>query len=684
MAPLGGREFHILKSDEADGASPASEILPDIATCEGCLAELFDPADRRFGYPFINCTHCGPRYSIVLDTPYDRDRTTMRRFRMCPRCQEEYDSPSDRRFHAQPNACPDCGPQLAFVEGNGAPSARRADALEKAACAIEQGRVVAVKGIGGFHLFADARNTSAIEALRERKHRRAKPFAVMMPGLGQTGAHCLVSEIEAAWLRSPAAPIVLLKRLPGCSLPEILAPGNAWLGVMLPYSPLHHLLMRRLGFPVIATSGNLGDEPICIENQEALERLSGIADAFLLHDRPIERAVDDSLVRLVAGGQMILRRSRGYVPAPVECGPGGPPMLAYGGDLKGTLAVSSGERIWLSQHLGDLETAASQEAFRKHLAAFSAICRTTPEILVCDEHPGYHSTRIALESDKPVRRVQHHFAHFAACLAENQIAKTERSLGVVWDGTGFGRDGTVWGGEFLLGNIEGFERFAWLRPFPLPGAEKAVRDPRFAALGCLRVCGIDVEETMLVGVLSREERRVASLQMDRGLNAPLTSSAGRLFDAVAALCGVCWKNEFEGQAAMRLEAVAESAADGEGESAAAVAVRPGEPIDWKPVIEQVLNDLRDGRTPPAVARRFHLGMASMIVEVARGSGCRIVALTGGCFQNRLLSELAIEKLQSAGFLPVWHRLTPPNDGGLALGQAVAAAAFERTHAEKGE
>lgn len=673
--PLGNdREFRIEHSVTGDPGESTAEMLTDLATCPECLAEILDPTDRRFGYPFTNCTQCGPRYSILLDLPYDRRNTTMAAFTMCQRCREEYESAQDRRFHAQPNACGDCGPRLIWRDAFGTRRAEREEALEQSALAIERGEIVAVKGIGGFHLFADALSVEAIEVLRQRKHRPGKPFALMMPSLDSAREQVDLSEVEAEWLTSSAAPIVILQRKATCPLPESLAPGNPGLGIMLPYSPLHHLLMRRLGFPVVATSGNLGDEPICTENDDAVERLNGIADGFLVHDRPIARAVDDSVIREVAGSRMVLRRSRGFAPTSISVPDIATPVLAYGGDLKGTIAVAAKGQVRLSQHFGDLASLESRLAFEYHIEDFPSLCRIAIKGAACDCHRAYHSQRLALDRHQHVVTVQHHHAHAVACAVENGIGAEESFLGVTWDGTGYGDDGTIWGGEFLLCRGSEFQRFAWLRPFPLPGGDKAVNDPRFAALGCLYEAGIPLEDTPLLENLSTEERRVAQRMLEQKINTPLCSSAGRLFDAVSALSGLCHKNEFEGQAAQALEFVASSDStltpypfdDSERSG--------GGEICWVPILQAVVDDLNKASVDLAlISRRFHLTLVDIVVKVAKEAGCATVALTGGCFQNALLLEQSIVQLRRAELRPIWHKKVPANDGGLALGQAVVAS-----------
>lgn len=662
--PVEGAVDFVIRDSEIEPSGAATEILPDLATCADCVREIFDPANRRFHYPFTNCTQCGPRFSIVGSLPWDRERTTMRGFEMCPACRAEFGSPGDRRFHAQPNACPECGPQLAFTDEFGRVLAERDEALESAARAIEAGRIVALKGIGGFQLFADARSAAAVETLRARKHRPAKPFALMLPNLEAVRAHCELSALEESLLTSARAPIVILRRLPGDELPPILAPGNPSLGVMLPYSPLHHLLTRRIGFPIVATSGNLSDEPLCIENDEAFRRLRGIADAFLIHDRPIARPVDDSVVRAAAGRELILRVARGY--APFSLGSALTPVLAVGGDQKAALAVSGPFGIRCGQHIGDLETEAALQAFVAQTRDFPELCGVLPGAVACDLHPGYHGARLAAEIGLPVVRVQHHHAHIAACLAEHDIG--DEVLGVSWDGSGFGPDETIWGGEFLLATQADFERFAWLRPFPLPGGELSIRQPRYAALGLLHEAGVAVRGTPLAAAFTEEELAVARTQLERRIRTPLTSSAGRLFDAVAALAGLRWRNDFEAQAAMELEFAA--GPDGSG-------FTPFEPrnkiLDWEPAIRAVLAESNREVPVPTMAARFILAMSDAIVLVAHAAGKKTVVLSGGCFQNIRLLETTVARLREAGFTPVWPQLLPPNDGGLALGQAVVAA-----------
>ena len=551
VQPTGETGFTI--RDSALGGTRSAAVLPDLATCEECLAEVSDPSNRRYRYPFTNCTHCGPRYSIITDLPYDRARTTMRRFVMCPECQAEYEDPADRRFHAEPNACPVCGPQLRLWNGQGTVLAERDEALKAAAVALRDGKIVAVKGLGGFHLMADARNEEAVRALRQRKHREEKPFAVMFASLDAIRAAADPTDVEIEVLTSRERPIVLVRKRPGV-LADSVAPGNPLTGAMLPYTPLHHLLTAELGLPVVATSGNRSDEPICIDEHEALSRLKDIADLFLVHDRPIVRPVDDSVVRVIAGKPTVFRRARGLAPAVAARGVK-PGILAVGGHLKTTVALSTEAGVVLGQHLGDLDTAEARDAYDRGIADIQRLHDTAPRLIACDMHPDYHSTHVAEGLAAPKLAVQHHVAHVASCMAEHGLEPPV--LGVSWDGTGYGTDGTVWGGEFLLVTADGWKRVAHLRPFRLPGGEAAVREPRRSALGLLHAAfGADafaMTDLAPVAAFTPAERRALATMLDRGLNAPVTTSAGRLFDAVAALIGLRQTTSHEGQAAMELE-----------------------------------------------------------------------------------------------------------------------------------
>lgn len=661
------------------GGAKSALVLPDIATCPECLREMRDPQDRRHRYPFVNCTHCGPRYSIIEALPYDRANTTMKGFPLCGDCRAEYEDPRDRRFHAQPVACPACGPVLALWDEDGRVLARRDEALRAAGRALAAGKIVAVKGVGGFQLWADARCADAVSALRARKSRREKPFALMAADLDAARRLCEFDEMEERLLASSEAPIVLLRRRPGAPVADGVAPGNPRLGVMLAYAPLHHLLFEEFPHPVVATSANLSEEPIAVDERRAVADLRGLADLFLVHDRPIARAVDDSVAVVVEGREMLLRRARGYAPLPVMTDAELPRVLAVGGHLKNAVALGLGRGAFLSQHIGDLSTEKADAAFRATIAELSALYDFEPEAVVCDLHPDYASTRFARSLGLPLLPVQHHHAHALSCLADNGAKPP--ALGVSWDGSGWGPDKTVWGGEFLTLTPEGFTRFARLRPFSLPGGEAAVREPRRSALGVLFELGgaaaLDDEELPPVAAFTPKERRVLARMLSRGLSAPRTTSAGRLFDAAAALAGVRQTTTFEGQAAMEFECASGEVPDGPGYPFPLVEGEGTLVVDWGPAVGALIVDLRAGVPLASAAARFHAGLADAIVAVALRAGEPKVALSGGCFQNRVLLTAAIRRLRAAGFTPLWHQRVPPNDGGLALGQAVAAAAVLR-------
>jgi hydrogenase maturation protein HypF len=653
-------------------------ILPDIAICADCLREIFDPANRRYRYPFTNCTNCGPRFSIIEELPYDRPNTSMRGFKQCPECEAEYHNPLNRRFHAQPNACSKCGPHLELWDSRSNLLAIEDAALLKAAELIAQGKIVALKGIGGFQLICTAREDEVVIRLRERKRREGKPFALMYPALDQVSRDCVVSGLEERLLCSPESPIVLLMRQPGEStIASTVAPGGRTLGVMLPYTPLHHLLMRELNVPVVATSGNLANEPICIDEIEALDRLKDIADFFLVNNRPIVRHVDDSIVRVVCDREMVLRRARGYAPLPVRMKEPLPSVLAVGAHLKNTVALNVGRDVFISQHIGDLETTMALAAFHRTVADLPKLYDTQPEIVACDLHPDYISSKYATGTHRTVERVQHHWAHVLACMADNELDPPV--LGVSWDGTGYGTDGTIWGGEFLVPDQDSFQRVAYFRQFRLPGGEMAVKEPRRTALAILFEIwgddGLEDEGLAPVAQFSKSERGLIRQILAKGVNAPVTSSAGRLFDAVASLLGIRQVVTFEGQAAMELESVIGS----EVSEAYPFGLSNAVPqiIDWAPMISEILIDLRRGISSRVISAKFHNTLADIIVEVARQVVTPKIVLTGGCFQNRYLLEQAVQRLSQAGFKPYWHQRVPPNDGGIALGQIAAAARVSR-------
>ncbi len=678
LDPLGFTSFEIRVSDAT--GEKVVPLLPDIATCPDCLHEISDPAGRRYRYPFTNCTNCGPRFSIIEALPYDRPKTTMRAFEMCPECRKEYEDPRNRRFHAQPNACPVCGPSVALWSSTGSVLASRDDALSEAANAVREGAILALKGLGGFQLVVDGRSEEAVLRLRERKHRNEKPLALMYPSIDAVKGDCVVSEAEEHLLTSPESPIVLLERRTPASVARSIAPGNPYLGVMLPYTPLHHLLMRDLAFPLIATSGNLSEEPICTSEREVLERLGSIADIFLVHDRPIARHVDDSVVRVVSGRVLVLRRARGYAPLPItiEGRKRGPTTLAVGGHLKNTIALAVGPQVFVSQHVGDMSTNAAFSAFESIISDFERLYDVTPDRVVCDAHPDYRTTRFAATISPSPRKIQHHVAHVFACMAENEIDPP--LMGVSWDGTGYGEDGTVWGGEFFRVTRGTIERAGHLRTFLLPGGEQAVREPRRAAVGLLyEVFGDEafrMDKSAPILAFSQEERRALSTVLRKELNAPRTSSAGRLFDAVSSIVGIRQIANFEGQAAMELEFSLAGVDSGVVYPFEIVRGQGAAVVDWEPMVRAVLEDVGASRPAGVISARFHNTLAEIIARMAREIGEERVVLTGGCFQNRYLTEAAVSRLEREGFRPYWHQRIPPNDGGIALGQVVASDFFD--------
>jgi hydrogenase maturation protein HypF len=675
LDPVGHAVFEVRPSDES-GAKTAL-LLPDIATCAECLREVLDPSNRRFRYPFTNCTHCGPRFSIIERLPYDRANTTMGRFRMCGQCQAEYEDRCDRRFHAQPNACPECGPHLELWDGAGRLLASQDEALLMAAEAIRSAAILAVKGLGGFHLMVDAGCQEAVLRLRRRKAREEKPFALMAPSIDWVRRHCEVSSLEEQLLSSAEAPIVLLQRKPPPSVagpwpaPSI-APRSSCFGVMLPSTPLHHLLLAELRFSVVATSGNRSDEPIVTDESEALSRLGEIADLFLVHNRPIARYIDDSVVRVVLNRPLMLRRARGYAPLPLHFKESLPPVLAVGAHLKNAVAIAAGQEVIVSQHIGDLETIQAFDGFRQAVDSLSQVYEFKPAVAACDLHPDYLSTRFAERTGAPVVRVQHHYAHVLACMAENELDSPV--LGVAWDGTGYGPDGGIWGGEFLRITETSFERTAHFRPFRLPGGDKAAREPRRAAAGLLyEVFGEELSampELSPLQAFSPLELELVRTMLRRNVNAPATSSVGRLFDAVAALLGLCQIAGFEGQAAMELESALEGV---ETDEAYPFRIGPEGKIDWAPLLHGILGDLKERVPVGRTSARFHNALAEIIVALARRVGEGRIVLAGGCFQNKYLTERAVRRLQAESFRPYWHQHFPPNDGSIALGQIMAVA-----------
>ena len=726
LPPIGYRAFAIESSLENEGQFVL--VSPDICVCDDCLREMRDPSNRRYRYPFINCTNCGPRFTIVAEVPYDRPKTTMSCFTMCPDCDREYHDPSDRRFHAQPNACPICGPHAWLVEkhtGSDSFNLRETDedtkterrgdseteqpllpieegqaessyeAIKRARSLISQGLILAVKGLGGFHLACDATNEEAVAELRRRKRRTDKPFAIMAPNAEVVAGFCHLNDAERRLLESPQRPIVLLRRKAGSAIAPSVAPHNRYLGVMLPYTPLHYLLIgqdsggqtpklglepEEQGLILVMTSGNLSEEPIATGNREALERLDSLADAFLIHNRDIQVRCDDSVTRVFRGQEAVIRRSRGYAPFPVRLGFEARDILACGGELKNTFCITKGSYAFLSQHIGDLENKETLISFADSVKHFQRLFRLEIEAIAHDMHPEYLSTRYALDIAEdgarlPLVPVQHHHAHVAACLAENGV--DEEVLGISFDGTGYGDDGHLWGGEFLVCDFAGYRRAAHLKYLPLPGGEAAIRQPyRMAAsylLDTFGIGGFEMDLPPLRG-LKPAERSVLAKQIQRLINSPLTSSIGRLFDAVSSLIGVRQVVNYEGQAAIELEMVA----DGEEKGGYRWDISAGDTwvINPAPTIRQIVDDFNRGVPAEKISARFHNTVADMIVQccvwLRDATGISTAALSGGVFQNLFLLERACSRLESAGFKVLIHHQVPTNDGGLSLGQAVIA------------
>jgi hydrogenase maturation protein HypF len=693
MAPAGSAEFVIVAS-QPSGPRRAL-VSADSATCDDCLRELADPADRRYRYPFINCTNCGPRFTIVRDVPYDRPFTTMSGFAMCAACAAEYHDPGDRRFHAQPVCCPACGPRLRLVHADG--TELSGDPIAAAAAALLAGQVLAIKGLGGYHLAVDAGNEAAAAALRARKHREDKPFAVMVPDLSSAAELCQLDETARQLLAGRRRPIVLSPRRPAGAdqIAGSVAPGNSHLGLMLPYTALHHLLLAQTGRPIVATSGNVSDEPIAYRDADALARLAGIADAFLVHDRPIHIRTDDSVVRVTGGRPAVLRRARGYAPEPVRLRPAvRRPVLACGAELKNTFCLAKADRAFISPHIGDLENAETLQAFRDGIEHFQRLFDISPRIVAHDLHPDYLSTKYALDladrrDDIELAGVQHHHAHIASCLADN--AAGGPVIGVAFDGTGYGPDGTIWGGEFLIADLAGFRRAGCLESVPMPGGAAAIRQPwRMTAVYLAAAFPAGQPGGLAVRERNDEAWAAVTAMAERGINAPLTSSAGRLFDAAAALLGVRDAIHYEGQAAIELEQLADpaaaagypatltwtgNAADAVGADDVLLRVRGAD------LIAAAAEDLKAGTSREVIAARFHLGVADAVLAacVALRDKYELdtVALSGGVFQNVLLTTAVVHLLGRAGFTVLTHSQVPCNDGGISLGQAVVAGARDR-------
>ena len=662
--------FAILPS--SDGSHEA-QITPDSALCADCLRELSDPADRRFRHPFITCTNCGPRWTIVAGIPYDRALTTMAAFPLCTSCEAEYRNPLDRRFHAQPIACPDCGPQLSLIPFHD-------DPLGQAAALLQQGRVVAVKGLGGYHLAVDACNTEAVARLRQRKQRDEKPFAVMMPDLATARQLADLSELEERLLCAPEAPVVIVRSKADSPVSGLVAPGSCWIGLLLAYTPLHQLLFADTGLKaLVMTSANASDEPMLSDDAVAVEQLTSIADAILTHNRSIQVRTDDSVLRVFQGQPLFYRRSRGYVPRAIRLPFHAGQLLAVGAELKNTVCLTRGSDAFVSQHIGDLKNEATLDTFRQTIEHLGGIMEIKPELVVCDQHPDYLSTRHAEGAGLPVIQVQHHHAHMAACMAENGLEGDV--IGVIFDGTGLGDDGTIWGGEFLVGGYTGVQRAGHLKQVRLPGGDSAAREPWRMVLAWLwEPLGEAVWQLPGMPMFAATDRQLLQVMLERGINAPLASSMGRLFDAAAFLVGAATRNSFDGQAGMALEALAETV---EGAALLPYHLQPGVPfqLDAASLLRGLLQRQQSGESAASLAWAFHASLAAAVVEgcelIRKETGFDRVVLSGGVFQNRLLTELVYTFLAKSHFSVFIHRLVPPNDGGIALGQAAIAAKTRR-------
>ena len=690
IPPDSSSGFRIVPSPERGAATADREALrvsipPDLATCAACLAEILDPQDRRFRYPFTNCTLCGPRFTIARDVPYDRPHTTMASFRMCPACEREYTTPSDRRFHAQPNACPECGPRLSLLDADGAPLS--GDPLAVAAAALREGLVVAVKGLGGFHLACDATNAGAVSRLRARKRREEKPLAVMVVDLLAAASLAVLSDEERDLLGSVERPIVIVRGRPGGPLAAEVSKGSPTVGLMLAYTPLHHLVLREAGRPLVMTSGNLSDEPIVTEDADAVTRLHGIADRFLVHDRAIDARADDSVARVIAGRSVVLRRARGHVPRGIAVHrPFQQPVLAVGAHLKNTFAIGVGDGVVLGPHVGDLETLEAYGALEDMVARMERFLSVRPAVVACDRHPEYLSTRYARERAEALGarlvEVQHHHAHVAAAMAENALDGPV--LGLAWDGTGLGDDGTAWGGELLLATYTGYERLATFRPVALAGGDRAMREPWRVALAMLDDAfdrSPPLDRLPVLAARTPAEIRVVRQMIAGGVNAPLAHGVGRVFDALGALVLGQGVARFEAQVAMALEWTADAAEHPPPYPFTLdLASRPWQ-VDLRPLVRAVIADLLAGQAGPLIAGRFHdtLGRIAgeLVTEAVRRHGRLPVVLSGGCFQNARLVESCLARLAAAGVEVFTHHRVPPGDGGLALGQAVIAAAVVR-------
>jgi len=667
LDPINFSTFEIKKSD--DNEEKTTLILPDIAVCDDCLEEMFNPSDRRYKYPFINCTNCGPRFSIIESLPYDRPNTSMKEFEMCEDCKREYVDPLNRRFHAQPIACPNCGPHIELWDNNADKVSSHDEALLQTIGFINDGKIIALKGIGGFQLLVDASNSIAVAELRKRKKREEKPFALMFPNLEQVKLFCEVSVFEERLLKSAEAPIVLLKRKNNNKLiSEFIAPNNPYLGVMLPYSPIHHLLLKELNSPIVATSANISEEPIVIDENEALQKLKEIADYFLVNNRNIVRHADDSIVRIVMGREMVTRRARGYAPLPLSLQSNNSKIiLAVGGHLKNTVSFKVDSNIFSSQHIGDLSTFESINTFEKVINNFQLVYGKSPDLVVSDLHPEYVSTKFANDNFKNVLQIQHHEAHIAGCILENQVEGNV--LGISWDGTGYGYDGNIWGGEFFHFTENEVKHIGRFRNFFLPGGDVAIKEPRRSAIGLLyKIFGDKIFNSNYEFLKSFTESELNTIHqmLKKKINTRITSSVGRLFDAVSAILNINHKMSFEGQAAMMLEF--STISNIEDFYPFEFLSKEITIIDWQQIVLDILTDINGNISKEIIATKFHNTMAEIIVKFAEQKEKKKIALSGGVFQNAYLLEKTIKKLQENNFKPYWHQRIPTNDGGISVGQ----------------
>ncbi|MEK6528674.1 MAG: carbamoyltransferase HypF [Nitrospirota bacterium] len=666
----GYKDFEISKSNE-QGDKKVS-ILPDIAVCDECIKDISTPSDRRFHYPFTNCTNCGPRFTIINTLPYDRKNTSMKDFKMCPDCEKEYNLPSDRRFHAQPDACPLCGPAVSLYDSKGEFICEKDKAIEKVIDLINQGRIIALKGIGGYHLVCDATNKEAVDRLRKRKLREEKPMAVMFPDLNAIKAEAHINSLEERALNSIEKPIVIVKKRDRTIIADSVSPDNSTVGAFLPYAPLHHVILQKLKKPIIATSANMTDEPIVKDEKDAFMRLENIADYILSHNREIIRRCDDSVVRISAGRQVPVRRSRGFAPVPLTL----PfrlkkPVLGLGSYMNNTIAVGIDDRVFISQHIGDLDTPLAIEFYEETINDFLRLFGVKPEVVVSDMHPGYYSTKFGERHFKDkLLKVQHHFAHILSCMAENNMPENSEVIGFAFDGTGYGTDKTIWGSEVLIASYKGFKRVFHLRPYRLPGGDKAVKEPRRTAISLLyETFGDKAMDTGLISIPEKEQMFFLDM-IKKGINSPFTTSMGRLFDGISSIIGLKHTTSYHAQAAIALEQTALKS----GETGSYPFIVEDDIIDYRPLIEKIAGDLKSGVPKETIAKKFHNTIVEIVIHVSeilrKETYIKTVALSGGVFQNSILLENTFNRLKEDGFIPLIHQLVPPNDGGISLGQVI--------------